>query len=67
VKLLEEMKSLKKLSLSMNEVSRYEERAEEWKKFKEDVRKICVKRNIEIVRYDDFFLDFERDDLAWID
>jgi hypothetical protein len=67
VELLEDMKSLKKLSLVMNEVSLYEERTNEWKNFKEDGRKICVKRNIEIVRYDDFFLDFERDDVAWID
>jgi hypothetical protein len=66
VELVEEMNTIKKLSLGLFRVSDYEARTDEWKKFKEDVRKRCAKKSIQIVPYDEYE-DFERDDLAWID
>jgi hypothetical protein len=67
VGILEDVKTLKKFSLSMNgvSVSLNWESAEEWIEFKQHVRKICAKNKIQIVRFDGEWES--EDDLAWID
>jgi hypothetical protein len=49
----------------MHDVSKKER--EEWIAFKEDVRKLCARKKIQIVNYDGEIDVHERDELAWVD
>jgi hypothetical protein len=66
VEMLKDVKSLKKLSLSLYHVNKNSKRAEEWIRFKEDVRKMCTKKNIEVVPFDDRYRTAFHE-LAWMD
>jgi hypothetical protein len=72
VEVLGDITTFKKLSVVMLDVDwqnrKNSKRAEEWIKFKKDVRKMCSKKKIEIVFFDvKQSRDSERDELAWVD
>jgi hypothetical protein len=67
VGVLEDVRTLKKLSLLMDDASSNANWAGEWIKFKKDVRKMCSKQKIEIVCFDvEETRESKRDELAWV-
>jgi hypothetical protein len=72
-----EMKTLKKLSLAVLNLNDYSDVGKEWTEFKGEVRKICQKNKVKMIRYsdddvkmimyDDDDETLDRHELTWVD
>jgi hypothetical protein len=62
-----EMKNLKNLSTLIVGINDDNEGGEKWREFKEEVRKICQKNKVQMMRYHDNNKIFARDELTWVD
>jgi hypothetical protein len=66
MEITEDHPTLKKLSLKMWHADENRKRAEAWIKLKDDVRRRCAKKKIQIVCFEHHPAS-ERYDLAWVD
>ena len=67
MEVLEDMESLKKLSLFMDHVSKKSSKTgEKWIRLKEDIREVCAGKGIQIVLFD-VDANTVRDELIWVD
>jgi hypothetical protein len=64
--IVEEMETLKKLSLGIGQINIIFRTKRKWIKFKEGVRKLCQENKVEMVRYA-YDRTYERDELTWVD
>jgi hypothetical protein len=62
-----ERKTLKKLSLALVNTNNHSDVGKEWRAFKEEVRKICQKNKVQMMRFQDDDEIFERHELTWVD
>jgi hypothetical protein len=61
-----EMKTLKKLSLVIDDINDDKEKGEKWREFKGEVRKVCQKNKVQLIRFEDD-KEVERHGLTWVD